>query len=166
MEAALHAFRATMCTAPRAMMEKKGGLEPFVTLLLEDLTDGGYTVRTLPVPGVMLESEVGKEFMASIYLPAVIAQVNGDMVRIRALSWCSEAWVREKANDGQPVPGDWRKLPRTEAVIVTLEHAGGTELYSLPVDRSQGQVRVGPARDMGMPSGSEGRLAGLFQRVA
>jgi len=105
------------------MFNANQGLPPMVSIFTQDPKKDCFNVNVLPI----LDSEQmnDKDFIRDVLIEDFKKMVRKSGQKIICVNWCSEAWMykventkmnREKINNG-----DYKKLPRTEVLVMSFD---------------------------------------------
>ena len=94
---------------------------------------------------------------------------------VYAIAWAAEAWMRKADKDFKITDQNYKELPKTEVLFVSIESENKAESYIYEINRVG--MRVGEDGDIcddinlkeitefGQPEKTAGRFAGLYKKL-
>jgi hypothetical protein len=142
-------FKENIVNMSKDLIVEQGGLGPTLMafLISIDNTVDEKELAVIPFPSEMMNSDEQKgEFIKKCF-PALRKVFDEKNKKVIYLCFCCEAWVR-KANKNT-IPKDWKDLPKSEALVLSFEHAEGGEMESYTIIKDGMMVdKNGDLRDV------------------
>lgn len=101
------------------MVNDLGEICPFLALVAINQDKQSVQPIIVPIPLEFLEDDVTKKLLMS-FLPKFVAKQIPDSYQVIGSCLVIEAWIR-KMDKKQPIPENWRDLPKTEGVLMAFE---------------------------------------------
>lgn len=142
-EKVLKDFKVETLNLIHKLTAKTGGLPPVIVVLVKNLKkaeDKGKTGAIVcPIPPEYFDNEESKHELAQKILPKVFKELENQGLELLCCSWSSEAWVR-KVDKKQEIEGNWRDLPKKEAIVTIFETAEGDSNVEIHYMHREGKI--------------------------
>lgn len=158
-------------------IKETGGLFPHVTILADHLDkteNPTNAIIHIPIPDEFMEDAEGKDEFVDEVLPQIMKTVKEKFMP-HGIAWASEAWMRTADKDFNFENEDYRELPKTEVIFMSIESENKTETYIYEVVRKgmkvgedgdlSDNVDLVELKDMFNPDKAQGRFSGLYKKL-
>lgn len=133
------------------------------------------SVINIPIPGIMMNSSYGKDFLVDKFLPDVMQKVKEEF-NPYGLVWASEAWMRVTDKNFDPDKDNYEDIPnKKEVLMIHVETETESDLHIYEIKRlgkqvnSKGnltdKIELEELPDMKGAERVSGRLTGLFKKL-
>ncbi len=118
-----------------SMFKKQKGITPFVTFLCQDEFEKKGEVMIFEVPDQLLFNE-GKDFVRDVLIEKIKEKLRKDNKNLVCVNWNSEGWMyRGNKEEHEELNGNYRKLPKTEVLLMTFDSKKGTRTITYEIKR-------------------------------
>lgn len=155
------------------ILTDQGGIDPSISVLGVHKTDGKNAIVHVLIEEKFMKDDESKDRFVDEMIPQIAKEVRKQF-DITAVAWASEAWLR-KADKDKPLPADWKALPKTEVLFITIESAEHNDASVMEIIRKGKMVNedgelVDDITLVPLPEFSEameesaGRFTGLYKK--
>ena len=117
------------------MFKKQKGITPFITFLCQT-NEGKGEVMVFEIPEQLMFNE-GKDFVRNVVVEKIKNKLKRDGKNLVCVNWNSEGWMYKGSKDEmKEVDGEYRKLPKTEVLLMTFDSEEGSRQITYEVKRS------------------------------
>ncbi len=142
------------------MFIKQKGITPFVTFLCEK-----GEVIVLEVPSTLMFNE-GKDFVRDVLIEKIKTTLKKKNKKLMCVNWNSESWMYRGGKDD--VVDNYRKLPRTEILLMTFDSEQGSRQITYEIKRNMfiGEEGLDEEVDIElMKLGDDNQVGGRFSNL-
>lgn len=161
----------------KTYLKETGGLFPHVTILADHLDKTEHPTNAIihiPIPDQYMNDDDSKDEFVDVVLPEVMKTVK-EKFEVHAIAWASEAWMRRADKDFDFDNQDYKQLPKTEVLFVSIESQDREETQIYEIKRigmkvtDEGDlcddVELTEITEFGNPEHTEGRFSGLYKKL-
>ena len=149
------------------MFIKQKGITPFVTFLCEREDKKGEVI-VLEVPPTLMFNE-GKDFVRDVLIEKIKDTLKKKNKKLMCVNWNSESWMYKGHKDEiNELGGDYRKLPKTEILLMTFDSEQGSRQITYEIKRNMfvGEEGLGEEVDIElMKLGDDYQVGGRFSNL-
>jgi len=158
----------------KGMLLKNGNFSATISIIGEEKKDLSSSIVHIPLPEQIINSDEGKQLFVDKMIPELSKKLK-DRFNIQAVTWASEAWMREAHKDDyNPDTDNYKDLPiKKEILIITIDTKTNLESHVYEIVR----MSIAPNGDLiekvdllKLPElsevfgSTEGRFSGLYKK--
>ncbi len=149
------------------MFKEQKGIKPFLTFLCKTEDDRGEVI-VLDVPQMLMFNE-GKDFVRDVMVEKIKETLKKKNKKLMCVNWNSESWMYQGHKDEiEKLGGDYRKLPKTEILLMTFDSENGSRQITYEIKRNMfvGEEGLGEEVDVElMKLGDNYQVGGRFSNL-
>jgi hypothetical protein len=123
-------------------MSETGGLFPHLTVFAEHINkeeNDKPAIIHIPIPDEFMETDDNKDKFIDEVMPEIILEVKKEFIPM-GIAWASEAWMRVVDKDFDMSKENYRKLPKTEVLFMSIETKNNSDSIIYEIKREGKQV--------------------------
>lgn len=120
----------------KGMLLKNGNFSATISIIGEEKKDLSSSIVHIPLPEQIVNSDEGKQLFVDKMIPELSKKLK-DRFNIQAVTWASEAWMREAHKDDyNPDIDNYKDLPiKKEILIITIDTKTNLESHVYEIVR-------------------------------
>lgn len=159
----IRTFKDTVKNICKNDIEKNGEMSPYAYILIKEGEGVGLVIMPL---GHLMGNDNEKQELAKM-IPKIFEKLEREGHIPICFAFATEVWVRKADKDYNWRDGNWKSLPKEEAVMILFETEYSSDNCIRPLIRKDGKVFLDEEReDFKSPTTEiEGRFANLFRKL-